>query len=33
MEIVDAHLASLLTGNLRAESILADIRSDLLELG
>jgi hypothetical protein len=33
MEIVDTHLAWLLTGNLRAETILADIRACLLELG
>jgi len=33
IEIVDTHLAWLLTGSLRAESILADIRAGLLELG
>jgi hypothetical protein len=32
MEIVDTHLAWLLTGNLAVESILADIREGLLDL-
>ncbi len=32
MEIVDIHLAWLLTGNLGGESIFADIREGLLDL-